>query len=321
VLRTTPPCAPQVTPDAHLVHLLALLQARGYAFVTPTPATHARVIARADRQEARSVEDAIGWSMPWRDGTIDPDIHDALAAAGVLRRDGAMWRATIRISSLAGRLFVHSAYPTDDADAVFFGPDSYRFADLIVRELRNCPARPGAQLVDIGTGSGVGAIVAASACPDLRLRMTDVNPLALRYALINARAAGIAVDLYRTDTLDAVPGAIDVAVANPPYIIDGDGRMYRDGGAMHGAQVSLDMAVMAAKRLAPAGRMILYTGSAIVRGEDALHHALIEAAAVHDCTLRYREIDPDVFGEELAHPAYRDVDRIALVAAVLTRAG
>jgi hypothetical protein len=35
--------------------------------------------------------------------------------------------------------------------------------------------------------------------------------------------------------------------------------------------------------------------------------------------MRYREIDPDVFGEELDDPAYRDVDRIALVAVVLTR--
>jgi hypothetical protein len=35
--------------------------------------------------------------------------------------------------------------------------------------------------------------------------------------------------------------------------------------------------------------------------------------------MRYREIDPDVFGEELEMPAYRDVDRIALIAAIITR--
>ena len=31
------------------------------------------------------------------------------------------------------------------------------------------------------------------------------------------------------------------------------------------------------------------------------------------------EIDPDVFGEELESPAYRDVERIALVAALIDR--
>ncbi|MGE0403972.1 MAG: SAM-dependent methyltransferase, partial [Kofleriaceae bacterium] len=33
--------------------------------------------------------------------------------------------------------------------------------------------------------------------------------------------------------------------------------------------------------------------------------------------LVYEEIDPDVFGEELDTPAYRDVDRIAAVGATI----
>ncbi len=39
----------------------------------------------------------------------------------------------------------------------------------------------------------------------------------------------------------------------------------------------------------------------------------------HGCMLEYRELDPDVFGEELEHPAYAAVDRIALIAAVFER--
>jgi hypothetical protein len=38
------------------------------------------------------------------------------------------------------------------------------------------------------------------------------------------------------------------------------------------------------------------------------------------CTLDYREIDPDVFGEELSKPIYADVERIAVVGAVITKA-
>jgi hypothetical protein len=38
-----------------------------------------------------------------------------------------------------------------------------------------------------------------------------------------------------------------------------------------------------------------------------------------DVRLSYREIDPDVFGEELELPGYEAVDRIAVVGAVIRR--
>jgi methylase of polypeptide subunit release factors len=149
--------------------------------------------------------------------------------------------------------------------------------------------------------------------------MTDINPEALRLARINARAAGVEAAFATGANLEPISGPIDIALANPPYIIDSAGREYRDGGGMHGGQVAFEMAKEAAGRLAPDGRIILYTGSAIVAGRDPLHEALAALAAEKGCTLRYAEIDPDVFGEELENQAYSDVDRIALVAAVLRR--
>ena len=144
-------------------------------------------------------------------------------------------------------------------------------------------------------------------------------PAALRLARINAAAAGVAAELVETQGLDGIAGAVDLVTINPPYIIDDDGRTYRDGGGMHGAQLSLDLTRAALERIAPGGRVILYTGSAILRGRDPLRGALDRAAAEAGCAMRYREIDPDVFGEELDKPAYAEVDRIALVEAVLTR--
>lgn len=298
-------------PDAALHDLLVTLKARGYRFVTITPASHARVVARPDRREARSVEDVLGWSLPFAPETIDPEIFDLLRRADALDSVAGGFRSRIRVSSLGDNLFLHSAYPTEAEDAVFFGPDSYRFADLIAAELNGCTGT----LVDIGTGSGVGAIVAAKRCPEARIFMTDINAEALRLAAINARAAGVAATGLFGEGLSGIDGPIEVALANPPYIIDHNDRAYRDGGGMYGAQVSLDMAKMAVARLAPGGRLILYTGSAIVGGKDALREALAGLGG----TLRYCEIDPDVFGEELADPAYAEVDRIALVAAVLTK--
>jgi methylase of polypeptide subunit release factors len=316
--------AARVSPEAfqaepRLVDLLVGLKAAGYAFVTPTPATHARVVARADRQRARSLRDALGWSLPFDRGLLDPPILATLEELGATRLEGRMLRSRLRVSSLHGDLYCHSAYPTVAGDAVFFGPDSYRFADLIRHELGLAPPRAGAHIVDIGTGAGVGAIVAARACPDARVTMTDVNAKALRLAAVNAAAAGVEAEAVLGADLSDVDGPIDLALANPPYIIDDAGRDYRDGGAMHGAAVALDMARMAVARLAPGGRLILYTGSAIIEGDDPLRVALTALAADAGCTMRYSELDPDMFGEELDALAYADVERIAIVAAIVDR--
>lgn len=309
-----------IESDMALLGLLGALQARGYAFVTATPATHARILARPGRQQAGSVADVFGWSMSFGDGILDDELVGLARSAGILEPAGeGRERSSVRVSTLHGRLFVHSAYPTDAQDSVFFGPDSYRFADLIAAELAEC--RPGSRIVDIGTGAGVGAIVAAARCPDAIVTMTDINRQALRLAHINAAHNRVEADCILSDKLDGVAAGIDVALANPPYIIDSHGRDYRDGGDLHGGQASLDMAVAAAKRLAPGGRLILYTGSAIIDGRDPLRDVLTSALAMHGCDLAYREIDPDVFGEELENEAYADVDRIAIVAAIATKRG
>lgn len=305
--------------DNALFSLLKLLAGKGYSFVTPTPATHARVIARADKQRARDLRDVLGWSLPFEAGSIDGEVEGLLAQAGVLGQEGGLARSRVRVSTLHGHYFLHSAYPTEAEDSVFFGPDSYRFADLIARELERAPLEPGARIVDIGTGAGVGAIVAAGLAPEAQVTGTDVNPKALRLARINAQAAGVCIETVEAADLSGIAPGVDLALANPPYIIDADGPAYRNGGGMHGGEISLDMARMAVERLAPGGRLILYTGSAIVGGRDRLDEALGRLAAERGCTFRYSELDPDVFGEELAKPQYRDVERIAAVAAILIK--
>lgn len=305
--------------DAALLDLLGHLQASDYRFVTPTPATHARVVARPDRRVARDLRDLLGWSLPFARDTANPVVVALLEAADMLEAEAGLWRSRLRVSSLRGALYLHSAYPTAQNDAVFFGPDSCRFADLIAQELGLAPARADAHIVDIGTGAGVGAIVAAHARSGARITMTDINPKALRFAALNAAAAGVdAASLLGAD-LTGVDDPIDIALANPPYIIDDAGRDYRDGGAMHGGAVALDMARMAVARLAPGGRLILYTGSAIIDGADRLAAALGDVAQRAGCSMRYRELDPDIFGEELDAPAYADVERIAVVAAIISR--
>ena len=303
--------------DAALLDLLSLLDTARYSFVTPTPATHARVLARSGIGE--TVRDLLGWSRTVPPDRLDPALRAAVARAGIVDETPGGWRSRIRVTRARGRLFVHSAFPTDDDDAVFFGPDSYRFADFIVSELaRDSICR---NVVDVGTGSGVGVIVAAGLASPAALAMTDINPAALACARLNAAHANLRVDALLGPGLAGFAGDVDLALANPPYLIDPSERSYRHGGGMLGGQLSLDLSVEIAARLSPGGRLLLYTGSAIVDGHDGFRDALRTAAAAAGCTLRYRELDPDVFGEELDQPAYgaARVERIAAVGAVLTR--
>ena len=304
------------TDDA-LVEALGWLKAERYAFVTPTPATHAGFLARHAAGEARDLRDIFGWNMPFRPETIAPRLLSLLDHGGALERRGELLASRYRVASFADALFLHGAFPTSALDTVFFGPDSYRFAAFLRRSLAD--ARHVTRFVDIGAGAGIGAHAVSMLFPDAACVLTDLNGDALRLAGINARAAGRTVERIETDTLDGLTGAFDLVVANPPYMIDASRRTYRDGGDMHGGGVSLKWTQAALARLSAGGRFLLYTGTAIVNGVDVLSDALRRAAAVHGCTYDFQEIDPDVWGDDLALPCYADVERIAVIGAVMTK--
>ncbi|HYI64980.1 MAG TPA: methyltransferase [Allosphingosinicella sp.] len=301
--------------DAPALAVLRALGERGYDFVPVTPETHRRVIARPDMALARDLRGVFGWSLPFDEALLPGDLFALLRDAGFLASGPPGWRSKVRVSSVAGRLFLHSAYPTEAPDSVFLGPDSVRFADFLRAEL--AAGTDVRRLVDIGAGAGVGGIVAAGLVRIGRIELVDLNEAALSLARINAAHAGIDVETYVSDGAASVPPGFDLAIANPPFIMDEGGPVYRAGGGMRGAELSIDWASDAAARLAPGGRMLLYTGTAIVAGRDWLREALEARIPALRCTLRYREIDPDIFGEELEKPAYHQVERIAAVGAVI----
>ena len=311
--------APPSGPDAALLELLRLVTATGYRFVTGTPATHARVNARPGNAEARSLIDVFGWSRPFRPELLSADMLAALRQAGMLNEGEGRCRSMVRISTLHEVNFLHSAYPTTAADSVFFGPDTYRFADAVAMELgtRRTPVR---RAVDIGCGAGPGGIVVARARPEAEVFMADINPAALRLAQVNAVFAGAAgARAVQSDLLSAVPGTFDLIVSNPPYLVDPTERAYRHGGGPLGAGLSLAILDAALARLAPGGTLLLYTGAAVVNGEDPFKTAAMQRLVAADIRWTYREADPDVFGEELEAPAYQGADRIAAVVLTVTR--
>jgi methylase of polypeptide subunit release factors len=175
------------------------------------------------------------------------------------------------------------------------------------------------RIVDIGCGSGAGGIAAARAVSDdaeAEVLYTDINPEALLFAQVSARLAGLT--RYRclaSDVLQAVPGPLDLVIANPPYMCDAQRRAYRHGGDGLGIALSLRIVAESLPKLAPGGRLVLYTGAPSIGGVDMLAQALepLLAGLRHD----YVELDPDVFGSELQQPAYADVERIAVVGVVV----
>lgn len=297
-----------------LLRLGTLLRARGYRFVTPTPLTHQRVNQRPGNALARDLRDVFGWSRPFAEGTLDEEILDSMREAEVLQPHAQGWISQVRWSTLGDGLYVHSRFPTEESDAVFFGPDTYRFTRLLRNYLAHTN-QPLRRIADIGCGAGPGAITAAQLRPGAEVMALDINPRALALTAVNARLAGIYnLRVQSSDLLRDVDGQFDMIIANPPYMLDPQQRTYRHGGGKHGAGLSLAIFDTAMQRLAPGGTLLLYTGVAIVDGEDPLLNAIRLSLGDTGWNWDYQEIDPDVFGEELEKPQYDQTERIACVA-------
>lgn len=306
--------------DHALQRLAAALLERGYVFITPTPATHARVNARPGNAWAEDLAGVFGWSRPFQNEVLPAEVEAAAHDAGVLVPCEDGWRSVVRLSTLDGLGFWHSAYPTLAAEAVFFGPDTYRFARALTGWLGT--AAPPRRSVDLGAGAGAGGMLIGRAHPGCETLMVDINPEAVRLARINAAVAGLPfVRSVQADLFEGVEGSFDLIVSNPPYLPDRLHRTYRDGGGALGEGLSLRIVAEAAGRLAPGGTLLLYTGTAIVAGKNPfldLAGPVLDQARL---TWRAEEIDPDVFGEELDAGGIAAADRIAAIVLTATRPG
>jgi ribosomal protein L11 methyltransferase len=98
-------------------------------------------------------------------------------------------------------------------------------------------ARPGATVLDVGTGSGLLAIAARKLGAG-RVAANDVDPVAIRVAEENAARNGVALELVASG-VEAIPGRFDVVLAN---IL---------------ANTLVELAPRIAERLAPGGVVLL----------------------------------------------------------------
>jgi release factor glutamine methyltransferase len=316
-MRMSEPVLTRQGEDINAIAVLSrLLQSSGHQFTTGTPATHQRVLAREASRLANDLLDVFGWSRSFRLETLPRQVSELLQASGFLEQVGEdLWRSGLRFSSLGTLLMAHSAYPTREPDAVFFGPDTYRFCRLLTDW---APTVHSA--LDIGCGSGAGGLWLKQLGRCQTLLLSDINEKALRLATANAQAAHQQVETIISDLYAAIPVLPDLCIANPPYMLDTEHRAYRDGGGTHGEGLSIRIVREWLERAQPGQCLILYTGSAIIDNRDLIKAQTQALSHLHKVTAwQYEELDPDVFGEELELPHCQHIERIAAVGMRITR--
>lgn len=307
----------QTSPQQALLFLLDELKQKNYQFTTITPLSHQRILERKRQQPDTdlSLQDIFGWNLEFSETDLEPAVFALLQQHQLLQGQPDQYTCQIRVSSVDGALLLHSAFPTLQQDAVFLGPDTYRFVYHLKQYLA-CQPQPFKRAVELCCGTSAAAISIASAFPDYdEIMVADLNPKALLYSQINIHAAGVD-QLYpvHSNLFSDLEGQFDLIFANPPYLVDPEQRQYRHGGnELDGSQLAFNIIKEGVQRLNSGGRLFLYTGVTITRyGNqflDYLGDFMKNYKNIHWC---YEEIDPDIFGEELEQPAYQHVERIAL---------
>lgn len=301
--------------DEAILRLLGHLRDHKYRFITPTRSVHALVRRRRDASTEDALRDVFGWVRRVPPGVLPMALEQSLLDAELLIPVAGKLLSRIRVSSVGDMLLAHSD-PDVGRDAVFLGPDSYRYARFLHQVLADRP--PADHALDIGVGAGAGGLTLLHHHLARRVTGTDINPEALRFAGLNARHAGLALETDGSSGLPSTADRYDLIVANPPFISGDNGATYRDGGGDYGSQLALEWASASLERLTPGGRFILYTGAPVVGGVDRVRQALGGQAERAAMSLTYEEIDPDIFGGLLHTEAYSNVERIAAVGAVIT---
>ncbi len=193
---------------------------------------------------------------------------DELVAAGLAERSGDELRALLHVEPLEAPGPVRYAVsdlkirpgdgPVRPDHVVGVGGASYSLARLVIH-------KPVDNLLDLGTGSGVQALLAADRAR--RVVATDTNPRALELARLGFGLSEVDVELRLGSLFEPVPERYDLIVSNPPFVISPDARFtYRESG-LPGDEVCRRLVEQAPSRLTEGGWCQLLANWLLVDGE------------------------------------------------------
>ncbi len=208
---------------------------------TPTqPLTVAAAVAQAAQRLSSAglafghgttnAEDEAAWLVLWRLGLpLDSDLSDApdsTAHRNVTAEEAAAVDALIdqRIQTRKP-----SAYLTHEAwlqgvpfyvDERAIVPRSFIAELLADGSIDDFLGEHTRRVLDLCTGNGSLAILAAMAYPEVEVTGADISADALAVARINVDKHGLAqrVQLQISDGMESLPGPWDLILCNPPYV-------------------------------------------------------------------------------------------------------
>lgn len=208
---------------------------------TPTqPLTVAATVAQAAQRLSSAglafghgttnAEDEAAWLVLWRMGLpLDSDLSDApdsIAHRTVTAEEAAAVDALIdqRIQTRKP-----AAYLTREAwlqgvpfyvDERAIVPRSFIAELLADGSIDDFLGEHTRRVLDLCTGNGSLAILAAMAYPEVEVTGADISADALAVARINVDKHGLAqrVQLQMSDGMESLPGPWDLILCNPPYV-------------------------------------------------------------------------------------------------------
>jgi len=195
-------------------------------------------------------------------------------------------RETITITVL-GRTFVvpPEVYP----------PNPLGLAETIPNEVKETD-----RVLDMGTGSGVNGIIAASISH--QVVAVDVNPIAVACARQNAERNGVAanVDVREGDLFQGLSGRFDLILFDPPFRWFRPRDLYEQATADENYQTLTAFFRQVKDHLTGSGRILLSFGTT---GDIEYLHELVAQVGLR--TEELRRIEGEKDGLDVAYVVYR----------------
>jgi release factor glutamine methyltransferase len=150
--------------------------------------------------------------------------------------------------------------------------------------------KAGERVLDMGTGSGVNAILAAT--KGARALAVDINPHALGAAEANAARNGVAelVEVKYSDVFSEVEGTFDLVVFDPPF------RWFSPRDMLEAAMTDEGYGALRAffkgvrRHLAPDGRVLVFFGTS---GDLAYLQRLVDSSGFVSDVIAQDELTRD----------------------------
>ncbi len=195
---------------------------------------------------------------------LESGLADALVATRLVSRQGEQLVPQSRVVPVEDVLLASDGFTRDaddPPDYVATYTPTARTCDLLTPRVR-CD-----RALDVGTGSGIHALLAAEHAK--HVVAVDVNERALAYTRLNAALNGLDNVECRTGSLfEPVAGeSFDLITCNAPYVVSPEQRWtYRDS-SFHGDGITAHVVEAAAAHLAGGGYVTLL-GSWLIVDED-----------------------------------------------------